>query len=259
MNKKSVVIIIALLVIVTALLLWRCSPKVAQPVHVAPFHEIVHHQYYTLAYSEEHEQAAWVRYTLLPQRKYGVAKRSDRFIADPKVSTGSATNADYANSGYDRGHLAPAADMSFSDEAMSASFYYSNMSPQVPQFNRGVWKKLEEKVRSLLPLFDSIVIVTGPIFKNNLGQIGENEVTVPGYYYKTLLATKKGKFYGIGFILPNAKSTSPLSVFVVPIDSVEAFSNLDFYAELPDDIENAVEASVCYPCFKLDTTSVKHQ
>ncbi len=103
---------------------------------------------YALGYIEYHEQPAWVVYHFTKEEAVTKAvKRSDDFREDPEIPTGSATLADYRRSGYDRGHLAPAADMAFSVRTMSDSFYMSNMSPQKPAFNRGIWKNLEAQVR----------------------------------------------------------------------------------------------------------------
>lgn len=110
--------------------------------------QIIEHTYYTLSYAENHEQAYWVFYELTHEEVKGGVKRSDNFREDPKVSSGSASLEDYKGSGYDRGHIAPAADMAFNKTAISESFYLSNMSPQHPSFNRGYWKKLESEVRN---------------------------------------------------------------------------------------------------------------
>ena len=100
--------------------------------------QVVKHTAFWLSYSEPHEQAEWVYYILTPERVSGTEKRKNNFRADPAVLTGSATLADYKGSGYDRGHLCPAADNTHTKEAMSESFFMSNMSPQEPGFNRGV-------------------------------------------------------------------------------------------------------------------------
>ena len=107
----------------------------------------ISHLGYTLSYNEKHEQASWVAYELTAGELRGTIARTDNFKADASVTTGSASLADYRGSGFDRGHLAPAADMKWSREVMSESFFMSNMSPQEPGFNRGIWKKLEGKVR----------------------------------------------------------------------------------------------------------------
>ena len=105
---------------------------------------------YALGYIEYHEQAAFVIYKLTAREALTKeAQRTNRFRRDPEIPTGSATTADYRRSGYDRGHLAPAADMAFSVQTMADSFFMSNMSPQKPAFNRGIWKRLEEQVRQI--------------------------------------------------------------------------------------------------------------
>lgn len=119
---------------------------------------------YALGYIEYHEQAAWVVYKLTRDEvQTKVSKRKNRFKEDPEIPTGSACSADYLRSGYDRGHLAPAADMAFSERTMADSFYYSNMSPQHPKFNRGIWKKLEEQVRHFAVREGEVYVVTGPV------------------------------------------------------------------------------------------------
>jgi len=125
-----------------------CSQKILLP-EISPNDLIVKHYAYTLNYNEEHGQAEWVAYILTKDRVYGTVKRTDNFRSDPKVKTGSATLADYKGSGYDRGHLAPAADMKWSATAMSESFYMSNMSPQRPDFNREFGKEKEKSDLSM--------------------------------------------------------------------------------------------------------------
>ena len=112
--------------------------------------EIVRHTYYTLSFNSRHKQANWVYYTLELEGKERVAERTDRFREDKKVPSGSAKPSDYIKSGYDRGHLCPAADMAHSAEAMEETFLMSNISPQLPVFNRGIWKSLEKLVRFFL-------------------------------------------------------------------------------------------------------------
>ena len=159
---------------------------------------------YSLGYIEYHEQPAWVVYHMTYEEAVTkAAKRGDDFKEDPKVPTGSATPADYRRSGYDRGHLAPAADMAFSIRTMDDSFYMSNMSPLKPQFNRGIWKDLEAQVRQFAITEKDIYVVTGPILPGTKTEtIGANRVTVPKYYYKVIYdRTPPEKM--IGFILPN--------------------------------------------------------
>jgi endonuclease G, mitochondrial len=210
---------------------------------------VVVHAGFSLVYNESHEQASWVAYELTKEETIKLFERTDRFIPDPKVSTGTATNADYAGAGYDRGHLAPAADMGWSEITVAESFYYSNMSPQEPSFNRGIWKKTEELVRNWAVENNSVYVVTGPVLTDGLKTIGENKVSVPNYYYKVILDYSQPSIKGIGFIMPNTSSKEKPSYFAVSIDSVERFTGIDFFPSLPDDQEILIEKTLCMDCW----------
>ncbi|WP_320054015.1 DNA/RNA non-specific endonuclease [uncultured Acetobacteroides sp.] len=207
--------------------------------------QIVQHTGYTLSYSEANEQASWVAYVLTKEHveTRGI-KRTNKFIEDPLVKTGSATNADYAHSGYDRGHLAPAADMGWSEATMRESFFFSNMSPQEPSFNRGVWKELEEQVRAWAIDNGRLYIATGPVLRAGLAKIGSDGVAVPRYYYKVILDYTEPGLKAIGFIMPNQGSDLPVRHFAVSVDSVEHFTGINFFYQLPDDVEKRLEAKV---------------
>jgi len=201
---------------------------------------------FTLQYNEQHEQADWVAYRLDSLELIPVVKRQDRFKSDPNVITGSASLSDYKSSGYDRGHLAPAADMRFSEETMLQSFFMSNMSPQLPEFNRGIWKKLEETVRDFAKENLELYIVTGPVLRVGLTTIGENEVSVPELYYKALCELTPPEIKMIAFLLPNQGSTAELQTFSISVDSLEKITGLDFFYILPDRLEESLE-SECNP------------
>jgi endonuclease G len=211
---------------------------------------VVLHKGYSFVYDEPCEQAKWVAYILTKKETEGLEERGNKFIEDPFVHSGSASNEDYAKSGYDRGHLAPAADMKWSEEVMKESFYFSNMSPQVPSFNRGVWKKLEEKVRDWAVVYDSILVVTGPILNSNQKKIGPNEVCVPDSYYKVIFDFKKEHSKAIGFILPNEASSEPLVYFARTIDEVEKATGIDFFFQFKDAFEEKMESKICRDCWQ---------
>lgn len=212
-----------------------------------PYHEspIVEHFAYSILYSEKHEQPIWVAYTVTADRLENKCfKRTNNFKADPDVITGSATLKDYAKSGYDRGHLCPAAVNTWSKQAMDESFYLSNMSPQVAGFNRGIWKKLESYVRSEAGISGELYVVCGGIFNDDIApnSIGTNNVTVPDQYYKVLLDLSEVGVKTIGFILPNRPSKDPLASFAVSVDKVEEITGIDFYHTLNDDLEDEIES-----------------
>lgn len=259
---NGILIIVIVVILLLLFVLYTCRQQRAvtsasrQPIDTAalqqlqipaikPSDEIVQHTGYTLSYNEEYEQASWVAYVLSGPRLASASfHRTDKFLADPLVRTGSATNEDYNGSGYDRGHLASAEDMSWSKTTMAESFYYSNMSPQVPEFNRGVWRRLEELVRYWATAYDSIYVVTGPVLTSGLPTIGPDKVAVPNYYYKVVLEYNSRGVKGIGFLLRNEPSAATLQKFAVPIDSVEHLTGIDLFPRLADPEEARIESSL---------------
>lgn len=221
--------------------------------------KIITHTGYSLLYNEIHEQADWVAYQLTKEETTKLYERTNKFNIDPKVNTITASDIDYKGSGYDRGHLAPASDMGWSSITMKESFYYSNMSPQNPSFNRGIWKKLEELVRTWAIENNNLYIVTGPVLKGEVTSIGINKVSVPKYYYKVILDFSQPSIKGIGFILPNLGSKESLKNYVVTIDSVEKFTGIDFFPLLQDEQENLIESTLCIECWswKSNTSTNK--
>jgi endonuclease G len=204
---------------------------------------LVTHQGYTLGFHSDAAQASWVAYILTAGELATInAPRTNNFRLDPSVTGRQASDADYEGSGFDRGHLAPAEDLSYSRATMSESFYYSNMSPQVPAFNRGVWKRLEELTRFWATTYDSIYIVTGPVLKQGLPVIGPDQVAVPEQYFKAILLYGRNGVRGIGFLLRNEASAATLKSFAVPIDEVEQATGLDLFPQLPDEQENVIES-----------------
>jgi endonuclease G len=214
--------------------------------------EVVRHTWFTLSYNEDHEQAEWVAYELTRDHlNENWAERPNSFRPDPEVRTESATPRDYSGSGYDKGHLCPAADMAFNDSAIDETFFMSNMSPQVPAFNVGVWRELEELTRDWARKFKHLYVVTGPILTvQNLGQIGFSKVTVPGAYYKVLLAPDQQK--AIAFMLPNALSTKPVMDYSCSIDQVEKRTGLDFFPNLLKGLDEELEGSLDRDAWPID-------
>ncbi len=212
---------------------------------ILPTETVTQHSAYSLVYNHKHMQAKWVAYNLTYGNTIGGAERSSKFSIDPSISPRTAVTSDYTKTGYDRGHLAPAGDMKFSAQAMSESFYMSNVSPQLPGFNRGIWKKLEEQFRSWAPSSHPVFVVTGPVLTDPISShIGQTcSISVPQRFYKIMLDTAS-PMRAIAFVLPNNSSTQPLSSFAMSIDEAERITGIDFFPKLNDPQEAKIEKTL---------------
>lgn len=211
-----------------------------------PNGDVVQHKYYALSYVEKYELPEWCAYELTAERlNTEWVERSDDFRPDPKVETGSSTLEDYRRSKYDRGHLVPAADMAFSQEAMSETFLMSNISPQESGFNKGVWRELEELTRDWAKRFKHLYVVTGPVLSQPIKfWIGESQVAVAPSFYKVLLDFSEPELKAIGFIVPNVTSTERIESFAVSVDEVEKLTGINFFQNLMEpSLEQELEAN----------------
>lgn len=206
---------------------------------------LVQYETFTLMYNLNTLNPQWVAWELEASETDGEAGRCSKFCVDCSLDFLQADNNDYRNSGYDRGHMAPAADMKWSGTAMRESFYYTNACPQNHNLNAGVWKSLEEKCRSLANVYGRVWIACGPIFNEHLyGSIGPHNVAVPDSFFKVMLVRTGGKYEGIGFICENKAGKKPLEYYVWTIDEVEEITGLNFFASLSAEDEAAAESSV---------------
>lgn len=204
--------------------------------------ELIKHTFYSLSYAEDHEQAEWVHYKITPLMLKGNVKRTNYFKIDRKVSTGSANTKDYLKSGYDRGHLAPAADMKLSKLSMSESFYMSNVSPQKHSFNAGAWLKLEKLVRAWAKISELYITTGGVLNSKYLKTIGNNNVSVPEKFYKIIYDPRNQKI--IAFLMANEKLDLPIEKYIVTVDEIESLTGIDFYHQLDDVLEEKLESTI---------------
>ena len=174
--------------------------------------QIIQHTAMTISYNLKWNLPNWVAYTLTSAETTGEYGRKNTFYPDPNIKHNPVVTQDYSHSGYDRGHMAPAADMKWSGEVMDECFYLSNICPQDHKLNTGVWKSLEEKCREYARYFGNIYIVCGPVVKNNqYGTIGDNGVMVPDGFFKVLLAPYYGKYSAIGFLFDERETKGGLT------------------------------------------------
>jgi endonuclease G len=206
---------------------------------------------YVLAQSGSLKIPLWVQYELGLDELHGTAERENKFRADASIPFGyRAELADYQGSGFDRGHMAPAADMKRNEEVMGESFLLSNITPQVGKgFNQDIWEELEASVRSWVEQRGNLTIITGPIFategnKVSYKVIGKDQVAVPTHFYKIIVdANNPHQIEALAFILPNQDLTGHhYSEYLTTIDEVEKATGLDFLSALPAAIQDTVEA-----------------
>jgi endonuclease G len=197
---------------------------------------------YLLAHNPENKTPIWVIERLTPEKAQGTLPRS-KFQADPDLEKGKrAELSDYKRSGYDKGHMAPAADMRWDQQAMDECFYLSNMVPQVGKgMNQGIWKILEENVRIWAITRGELYIFTGPIYDDGVKKtIGKNKVAVPTHLYKIIYDPSKRE--AIAFIMPNRKlDTKDMPKYIVTIRDVERKTELDFLSSLDKEQQDIIE------------------
>lgn len=187
-----------------------------------------------------------VAYELLNTEADGQLPRHKNFERDNTIA-GCATPTDYTNSGYDRGHMAPAGDMKWDRQAMHDSFKMTNICPQNKSLNTGIWNQLEGLVRSWAKRDSALIVVCGPIVsQNDTMRIGKNGVLVPGAFFKAVLAPFANPQRAIGFIFSNRKCSGKLQKYATTIDEIERQTGLDLFYSLPDDEEAVLESHFNY-------------
>ena len=204
--------------------------------------QIIEHLAYTVSYNHDWNLPNWVAYELTNDEIFGDIKRTNNFAPDPLVHGDPVVTYDYTHSGYDRGHMAPAADMKWSEQAMRESFYMTNICPQNQNLNRGDWNDLEELARDWARKYGSIYIACGPIVRGENVTIGNNHrIVVPSAFYKVFLRKDNSSWTSIGFMFENEAGNKPLMTYMTSVDDIENITGIDFFYNLPDSIEEHIE------------------
>lgn len=196
---------------------------------------------FNVSFNSDNRTPNWVAWELLRSETSGETGRYNKFWQDEELE-GCPTTRDYSNSGYDRGHLCPAADQKWSRTAMVDCFSLANIAPQDHSLNTGAWKTLENKERQWAERDSAIVIVAGPIYeKSDTMRIGQAGVRVPGAFFKVMIAPYLDEPRGIAFVYPNMTSPGNMENYVMTIRDVEKLTGYDFFHNLPDELEESVE------------------
>lgn len=207
--------------------------------------DVICHVGYTTAYNHTTLTPNWVAYELTDKEAQGELPREDAFAQDEMAKGRQADLSDYRGSGWDRGHMAPAADMKWSEQAMAESFLLTNMCPQNHTLNAGSWENTEKMGRRIAKQYGSVYIVCGPIYnERKFGTIGANKVAVPDAFFKAFLIAVDDSYSAIAFIMTNTPDRQDLKASSMTVDQLETVIQRDLFPNLPDEIENEIEAKI---------------
>lgn len=209
---------------------------------------------YCLEYDAAKQHSRWVAYRFDATTRRRTVSRTDAWADDPQLPASMQIGTAYFQ-GYSRGHICPSADRLYSRQANEQTFYMSNMSPQLSGFNSGAWFNLESLVRTKgqsAAFADTLYVVKGGTINEAqilryVSRADGKRVAVPQYYFTALLRVKNGTYAAIAFLLPHRtysqSEAEDLSAFALTVDELEEFTGIDFFPNLPDPVERAVEAA----------------
>ena len=256
---------------IEALKLQDCVLKLNQigiPLSQSPL-DIAEHSAMIIGFNCDLKLAAWSFHVLSPDVLVGGVSRTNDFRKDSLIECGDGIEQDYfrrfpkedgtvtfENFGFDRGHLAPSADFRWSQKALSESYFYSNITPQAPGFNRESWAEVEDLMRRIMANNPrTYYIVTGPILDKNLPKVekGTNKLPIPAFHYKIIIDLTPDNQKGMAFLMPNKKCDMPPSAYVVSIDSIEKLTGLDFFSKLDQSIAASIESKSNFSLWNAQT------
>lgn len=215
--------------------------------------QILYRTGYTVSYNSHWKQPNWVSYELLRDELQGNATRNDRFTPDYDVVGTMIDTRDYTHSGYDRGHMAPAADMKWNETAMEESFLLSKyLSANSLNKPRPAGKNWKNKIREWVQRDSALLITCGPFVSTPRKTIGRHEIVVPARFFKVVAVPYSGTPRGIAFIFDNEAEQPSLKELAITIDSVERVTGIDFFHNLPDSIEQKIESDLSLEIWNLN-------
>lgn len=212
---------------------------------IHPGEVITSHPGYSVSFNSSYLIPNWVAYELTAEEVRGTVKRPSNspFTQDPLYKGRQPERSDYSRSGWDKGHLAPCADMKWSEQAMIESFFFTNVCPQDHSFNERDWQKLEDMGRNIAKAKGSVYIVCGPVVAGNeYGKLGLNQVVIPDAFFKAFLYKDASGFHSIGFLLPNKYTGLPIKEYSMSVNQLEELIGIDLFARLNDKVEESVES-----------------
>lgn len=198
--------------------------------------DIIVHLGYTASYNHVSLCPDWVAWELTAEEANGQNDGQYSFSRDPDVRFPKASREDYSRSGFDKGHMAPRADMRWNCQALEESYYFTNICPQDHEMNSQAWRKIEELTRRLAKRYGSVFIICGPIFGgDNPRKIGG--VSVPNAFFKALAVSTADGYRTVGFLVDNNPQSFSPRHYAVSVDSVEAVVGRNLFPLVDEEAE----------------------
>ncbi|MCF0202746.1 MAG: DNA/RNA non-specific endonuclease [Bacteroidaceae bacterium] len=225
------------------------------------YEQILKRKAYTLSYNAYYCTANWVFWCLTREHTDGnVQRKGMRFEEDESINGRRATYHDYSQSRYDRGHMCPAGDNRWDEQAMRESFLLSNICPQDRGLNAGDWNDLEQKCRAWARKYGEVMIVCGPVYYKKSEEGGQaqevqgkssegggersgarrwlkRKIAVPDAFYKCVVRMDGKRSAGLGFIYENNDVKHSMDHYVRSIDEIEEITGIDFFRGMPNEDE----------------------
>ena len=204
--------------------------------------QIIEHTGHIVSYNSVWNEPNWVAWELTREEtRAPYRKRNSDFEPDPLVEGKKITTHDYTKSGYTRGHMAPSGDMKWDEDAMNECYYTSNICPQNKELNAGLWEEVESLSRTWARRYGKVWICCGPIV-DDVHLMVKSKIAVPSSFFKVICAEQNNRYHAIGFIFPNEDCKGRIWQYAYSVDEVERITGHDFFYNLPDDIEDKIEA-----------------
>jgi endonuclease G len=203
----------------------------------------IKHTHFTLSYNEGNELPSWAAYALTPEMARASGTIKEKYAEDPLVSTGSSSAKDYRDAGFVMGQLVPTEDMLLDLKTAPETYLMSNIVPHKVGFNKFLWKRLEQLVREWAKEGNTLYIAAGPVLADGpFGSFGENKVAIPSRYYKVIMDINGER--ALGFIFRVNTSSGTLTSYTLPVDEVEKVTGIDFFINVPDELEQKLESAM---------------
>jgi len=244
-NTKNMKHILLKLVMAAVLLfLTACTsseaPNGVEIPEYTPDEDIVVKKGYTASYNHKTLVPNWVAWELtmdefVPVRHFQAKFKADRYVYSPKANV-----QDYQNNGWDKGHMAPVRDMCWDETAYNEAFLLTNACPQDHGLNTGAWRKIEELTRHMAAYYDTVYVVCGPIFSNDVRKIGRHGVCVPDAFFKAIAIKSDSGYHTTAFLLENKTLNGASQSYAITVDSVESVIGRNLFPTINEEYEKVL-------------------